>query len=235
MGAKAGELTQAALGKSVKPEPAISIGPREGYQIWAASYDAELNPLIELEARTLAPLLPALAGARVIDVACGTGRWLKYARARGAQAAGIDFCAEMLASCRGGVALADAARLPFADDFADVAICAFALGYLPPESLAELTRIVRPGGRVFVTDVHPAALERGWTRSFRSGGEVYQVRHRAYRLSDIVRAPGLELISLHQPAFGDPERIIFERAGKADAFADSQRTPAIFASQWLRR
>jgi SAM-dependent methyltransferase len=235
MGAEAGELAKAALGKLVKPGPAISISPREGHQIWAASYDAELNPLLALEARTLAPLLAPLAGARVVDVACGTGRWLKHVRACGAQAVGIDFCAEMLASCGGGVALADAARMPFPDGFADVAICAFALGYLEPDSLAELARIVRRGGRVFVTDVHPAALERGWTRGFRRGGEVYQLRHRPYRLSDIIRSPGLDLISLHEPLFGDPERMIFEQAGKAGAFEDSLRTPAIFAAQWLRR
>jgi SAM-dependent methyltransferase len=235
MGAEAGELTQTALGKPVTPEPAISVSPREGHRIWAASYDAEPNPLLALEERTLAPLLSPLADARVVDVACGTGRWLRYVRAHGARAVGIDFCTEMLARCGNNVALANAARMPFQDAFADVVICAFALGYLEPESLPELARIVRPGGRLFVTDVHPAALERGWTRGFRNGAEVYEVRHRAYRLSDILRAPCLDLISLHEPIFGDPERIVFERAGKAGAFEDSLRTPAIFAAQWLRR
>jgi len=49
----------------------------EGYELWAPAYDRDPNHLLALEERTLKPLLPDLAGQQVLDLGCGTGRWLE--------------------------------------------------------------------------------------------------------------------------------------------------------------
>src|ERR1700722_6984537 len=117
------------------------LAPREAYQRLAKEYDSSPNALIALEQRTMAPLLPEdLEGRTVIDVASGTGRWANHCRERGARAIAVDFCHEMRPSVQ-----ADATRLPLPDASADVAICAFALGYAPT-CFAELVRITKPGG-----------------------------------------------------------------------------------------
>jgi demethylmenaquinone methyltransferase/2-methoxy-6-polyprenyl-1,4-benzoquinol methylase len=98
-------------------------------------------------------------GGRALDVACGTGDLALELRQQvaGARVVGVDFTREMLAraSTRGqgaGISwvLADAMRLPFADDSFDATVSAFALRNVTsiPAAFAEMLRVVRPGGRV---------------------------------------------------------------------------------------
>ena len=206
-----------------------ALAPREAYQILAEDYDSRSNALIALERRTMTPLLPDnLERRTVIDVASGTGRWAFHCAKRGARAIAVDFCREMLCRAPRPAVQADAARLPFRTALADITICAFALGYAPA-CFAELARITRPGGTLLVSDVHPEALSRGWTRSFRHRGEVIQVAAQPYEIADLY-APGLQLSCLVEPRLGPPEREYFERAGRLDRFDEACREPAIFVA-----
>jgi len=111
--------------------------------------------------------------------------------------------------------------------------CAFALGYAP-EIFAELIRVTRPGGTILVSDVHPEALKRGWTRSFRHHGEVIQVADYPYEIRDLC-SPEIELSRLMEPCLGPPEWEIFERAGQLHRFEEACRAPAIFVGRWFRK
>jgi ubiquinone/menaquinone biosynthesis C-methylase UbiE len=206
------------------------------YRILAKDYDAQPNALRQLEERTLAPLLTDLNRARVIDAAAGTGRWAHFCEKRGARVVAVDFCREMLDHAKSAAVVADVIRLPFKDGCADIAICAFAIGYTgsdPSACLTELRRITRPGGSVFASDVHPGAIGRGWTRTFRSGEEVVDVAHHPYALEDL-RVPGLELSLLLEPCLGPPEREFFRALGRVHRFEEAARGPAVFVARWER-
>jgi ubiquinone/menaquinone biosynthesis C-methylase UbiE len=138
----------------------------------------------------------------------------------------------MLAGAPRPAVLADANRLPLPDDFADVTICAFALGYAPA-CLPELARITRKGGSVLVSDVHPDAIRRGWTRTFRHREGPIRVAHHPYAFGDLVAA-GLTLDFMMERRFGEPERSVFEKAGKLTAFEEAARHPAIFVARWIK-
>jgi ubiquinone/menaquinone biosynthesis C-methylase UbiE len=209
-----------------------TLAPIDAYRLLAQNYDASPNPLLPLEQRTMLLLLPPLRGARVVDAAAGTGRWASYCQTQGAQTVAADFCLEMLASAPRPAVLADANRLPLPGDFADVTICAFALGYAPG-CLPELARITRKGGAVLVSDVHPDAIRSGWTRTFRHPTGAISVAHHPYALGDLV-APGLGLDFLIERRFGEPERAVFEKAGKIAAFDEAARQPAIFVARWTK-
>src|SRR5579884_2692276 len=73
------------------------VSASEGYGLWAASYDDGRSPLLALEQRCLEPLLPAIGGQEILDVGCGTGRWLeRLLQLGGTRVFGADFSGEML-------------------------------------------------------------------------------------------------------------------------------------------
>ena len=103
-------------------------------------------------------------GARVLDVACGTGDLsLALDEAGRAQVVGLDFCRPMLEIARDKSARAarripfvegDALRLPFADESFDAVTIAFGLRNLAgvAEGLGELKRVLKPGGRAAILE-----------------------------------------------------------------------------------
>src|SRR5437660_845136 len=87
---------------TVKPteESAEELSPRDGYAAWASCYEDDGNPLIPLEAPAMAALFGPVAGRRVLDLGCGTGRHtLALARA-GARVTALDQSPEMMAIAR---------------------------------------------------------------------------------------------------------------------------------------
>jgi demethylmenaquinone methyltransferase/2-methoxy-6-polyprenyl-1,4-benzoquinol methylase len=107
--------------------------------------------------RTAVRSLVLPSGARVLDVACGTGDLCRTLREAGLEPVGADFSTGMLRAARTDAPLvrADALRMPFADATFDGLTCGFALrnfAALAPV-LAECARVLRPGGRVALLDV----------------------------------------------------------------------------------
>ena len=119
--------------------------------------------------RALAESLPASgAGLVAVDVGCGTGHHLRGLVARGFAVAGVDGSAEMLAQARREVPDAELHQagveaLPFAPDSFDLALCIEVLRYLPDPGpcLAEIARVLRPGG-VCITTAAPRFSANGY-------------------------------------------------------------------------
>jgi malonyl-CoA O-methyltransferase len=152
------------------------LEPQAAYSLWAKTYPPRPhNPLMELEQQTVYSLLPEVKGLTVLDAGCGTGRYLQALERRGAFAIGMDLSAAMLAHARGlshRVAQADLRAMPFDDRTIDMVVCGLALGDIAELELAlhEIARVLRPGGSVIYSVVHPAGESAGWSRTFESDG-----------------------------------------------------------------
>jgi demethylmenaquinone methyltransferase/2-methoxy-6-polyprenyl-1,4-benzoquinol methylase len=114
-------------------------------------------------------------GARVLDLACGTGDICGELARAGCMPVGVDFSAGMLHAARTDAALArgDAVGLPFPANCFDGLTCGFALRNftaLPPV-FAECARVVRTNGRIALLDVAepsssvPRAVHGWWFRT----------------------------------------------------------------------
>lgn len=119
-------------------------------------------------------LLQAFEGltvADLLDVGTGTGRMLRLFADRAEHAVGIDLSHDMLTLARaaldaGGlrhcrVRYADMYRLPWAEPAFDAVTVHQVLHYAenPPAVLAEVARVLRPGGRLAVVDFAPHGVE----------------------------------------------------------------------------
>jgi ubiquinone/menaquinone biosynthesis C-methylase UbiE len=232
---------------NVAPSAAsASVSVIEGYERWAPTYDRAPNPLLNLEERKLAPLLPSLSGKHVLDLACGTGRWLAKLSADGAgPGVGIDLSTAMLrvagrkAAIRGRLARADCLRLPFRAAVFDLVVCSFALGHIRDLAamVQELARVTKSGAEVFVSDLHPEAYARGWRTGFRDTRSAVQIEMSPRTAEEIMRAfysGGFECLTHVPLCLGEPEKAIFAQAGKSQLFPLACQVPAVLVCQFRR-
>ncbi|MBB4268023.1 class I SAM-dependent methyltransferase [Roseospira visakhapatnamensis] len=119
--------------------------------------------------------VPVTGTDRILDVGCGGGMFLEMALSHGCRAAGLDHSADMVAETRARNARAvadgrlevvqgDAAALPFPDGAFDAVYCLHAFFFFPrpAEAIAEMARVVTPGGRVAIVTTPPTSSR--WVR-----------------------------------------------------------------------
>lgn len=217
---------------------AASVSVQDGYRRWAETYDKSPNPLLALEERHLASLLPNLVGSNVLDLACGTGRWLAPLLSQGARAVvGIDFSTAMLGVARRSrgrncLVLGDGLQLPFQASVFDFVLSSFALNHFEDlQGLAkELGRAMKVDGRLLLSEMHPDACARGWQPGFRDTRGPVQIRtvsHSAQRVISSFRSNGFAFLRSHDLFFSEPERPIFLASAKGDMFDRACHVPAI--------
>jgi ubiquinone/menaquinone biosynthesis C-methylase UbiE len=142
----------------------------EEFARWSESYDRCILQwlLFGPSHRALIKRIQAVLGdrpGRVLDVGCGTGVFAAKVREAvpAAKVWGIDLVADMLTQGRarwrhhaGHVqpAQADSERLPFASGTFDVVTCANSFHHYPHQdrAVAEMHRVLRPGGRLMLID-----------------------------------------------------------------------------------
>jgi phosphatidylethanolamine/phosphatidyl-N-methylethanolamine N-methyltransferase len=156
----------------VGPHTALDAAAvRVAYRRWASFYDASFGGVSAWARRAGASAVNALPGRHVLEVGVGTGLALpRYATDR--RVTGIDLSPEMLARARRRVAALglsnvealmemDAEATGFPDASFDIAAAMFVASVVPHPRrlLAELRRVVRPGGHILF--VNHFAAERG--------------------------------------------------------------------------
>jgi malonyl-CoA O-methyltransferase len=239
-------LDSALEGAANRAKPQTKIyPPLEAHERWAEFYEEMPNPILSVEERSLLPLLPDLRSLAVADLGCGTGRWLSRFRGMGAQFyAGIDLSPAMLrqasrkSSLRGSLVRGDVRQVPFRSEAFDFVLCSFVLGYLEPlEAIARtVQRVLKPAGRLFCTDLHPATHQLGWKRSFRSDDQIIEIESNSYSIGQVLGIFEKRFRLVAQKSFflGEPERPLFEKADKPDIFEAACQVPAVIFFEWQK-
>ncbi|MET7638696.1 class I SAM-dependent methyltransferase [Streptomyces sp. NPDC005438] len=189
---------------------------------------------------------PLAPGDRVLDLGCGAGRHAFECYRRGARVVALDQNADEIREVAGWFAAmeeageapagatatamrGDALALPFPDDSFDVVIISEVMEHIPDDKgvLAEMVRVLRPGGRIAVTVPRYGPERVCWALSDAyhevEGGHIRI--YRGHQLARRIREAGLipygthHAHSLHSPywwlkcAFGvDNDRALPVRA-----------------------
>jgi len=206
--------------------------PISDYDVIAEAYATE-NETNLINAHYERPAMLALAGnvagRRILDAGCGAGPLLEALRDRGAAVTGFDQSPAMLRLARrrlgddADLQVADLDKpLPYRADTFDDVTASLVLHYLPDwgPALAELRRVLKPGGRLIASVDHPFAVhlmsrEGGrsvdyfettnriehWTLSGRTAAMSFWDRP-LHAMTDAFTAAGfrIELISEPDPA-----------------------------------
>lgn len=170
--------------------------PRRGYRSWSERYDEPGNPIIAIEEPAVWARLEALPPGRALDAACGTGRHSRRLVELGHAVVGVDLTPEMLSIARRNIPQAtfveaDLRGIPTADAQFDVVVCGLALAHIAEldAAVAELGRVLRPGGRALVSVLHPFQASLGWHAPFLDDdGERRWVREHDHRHGDYLSA-----------------------------------------------
>jgi phosphatidylethanolamine/phosphatidyl-N-methylethanolamine N-methyltransferase len=171
-------MSHALLPTRGGPPPRVSLDAdavRAAYRRWAGVYDVVFGGVSAFGRRRAVALVNRLPGTRVLEMGVGTGLALpRYAPDK--RVTGIDLSAEMLAQARKRVAELgldnveslremDAEATDFDDASFDIAVAMFVASVVPHplRLLAEMRRVVRPGGAIlFVNHFAAEAGPRWW-------------------------------------------------------------------------
>jgi SAM-dependent methyltransferase len=223
------------------PVPESSARPADravanDYDSFAEAYTAEAEAnLINgyYERPAILDLAGDVAGRRILDAGCGSGCLFAALRERGAIVTGIDSSTRMLELARqrlgasAALHLADlGSPLPFADGAFDDVIASLVLHYLEDWTapLAELRRVLMPGGRLIASVDHPFASQmqagpgadyfatRKWSFEWTFGGHsaLMSFWHRPlHAMTDAFTAAGFRIAVISEPSPARGARELF--------------------------
>lgn len=183
----------------------------EAYNRWSAIYDSDVNATRDLDAEILRRAPLRLAGKRVLELGCGTGKNTEWLARESAEVTALDFSRGMLARARERVSTSTVRfmqhdireRLPVESASVDVVVGNLVLEHVEHLApvFAEVARVLVPGGQVFFCELHPYRQLRGGQAHFADPSSGHTVAVTAYRhtMSEFVNAaiaPGLALVEL---------------------------------------
>lgn len=176
------------------------IDNKNGYALWATSYDHEKNPLIAVEEPHVRQILNNISYSHVLDAGTGTGRNALKLAQPGIHVTAIDNSPEMLATARekanrSGLEIefhqvSLKSQLPFDDEAFDLVLCSLVLTHISNLTtlIKEFHRVCCEGGHIVITDFHPESLVHGWRTTFENNGTTYHLPNFNYTREDYLEA-----------------------------------------------
>ena len=192
--------------------PVTEYTVEDGYTRWAPRYD-QANPAIEREDPLVREWLASIPQGIALDAACGTGRHAATLTDLGHAVIGVDATEAMLAIARAKVPSADfrlgqLEALPVDDASVDLVTCSLSLTHVErlEPVVQEFARVLRPGGRAIISDIHPfMAMTSGVAAFPTEDGSlgIPFVMNRTHHVSEYIQAflgAGLLITACLEPA-----------------------------------
>ncbi|WKZ25839.1 MAG: class I SAM-dependent methyltransferase [bacterium] len=192
---------------------AVQYDIKSGYKIWSKTYDTEDNILIQVEEPIVKKILKKYLQGKVLDLGCGTGRYSLYLDSLGHSVTGIDISMDMIELARQKskqiqFVQGDISNLTFEDNNFDLVVSGLAIHYVKnlEKSIDGFSRVLRPGGHMVISSVHPWMVALGAHAEFhnkKSGWGFIKdnvIWHSSY--IEAFNKSSLKIIECYEPKIG---------------------------------
>ena len=177
----------------------IEISVTDGYDAWAATYDEVANATRDAAAAKIRDWTPLFERRSVLEVGCGTGLNTEHLAAHATRVTAIDLSPGMLAVAAGRVAGAPHVKLLQADlrralpgesGTYDVVVETLVLEHIADLEpvFAEAFRVLRSGGLMVTSELHPYRQLLGGQARFEVGGGEVKIEAYRHTISDFANA-----------------------------------------------
>lgn len=206
---------------------------QHAYDRWSEVYDSDANATRDLDASVLRRQPLALEDKDVLELGAGTGKNTIWLAERARRVLALDFSQGMLERARGRLGAAGNVRFEVQDLRAPWSVPEGAfdrvvanlvlehIGELGP-IFAQAARALRPGGTLYLCELHPFRQRLGSQAQFGGAGGRERVTAFLHDVSDYVAAglaAGLSLRALEE-WWDDP--------------ADRSKAPRLLSQRWAR-
>jgi ubiquinone/menaquinone biosynthesis C-methylase UbiE len=194
-------------------DPGATVDPRTGYRLASQIYDQwhwqgfwrrnEL-PIVQ-------DWLTSLKLGSILDAGTGTGLYCGAIEAAGHSAVGVDISGEMLeiqhiAHPNAILVQGSLEALPFRDSFFNNVLSTRVLTHIPVLSsvFKELVRVMKPGGQLFLADLHP---QHPYSKmSIKANNQKIAIQIRKYSMDELrasLASAGFQLVDLRNHTLQD--------------------------------
>lgn len=184
---------------------------RKAYDTWASQYDTNNNKTRDLEGKALRTLLATIPFDNVLEIGCGTGKNTEWFVEKAKEITAVDLSDEMLSRAKEKITSRKVqfiqADITFPWTFIDKPydLISFSLVlehmYNLEPLFNEASRALRPGGHVYIGELHPYKQYSGTKARFdtKDGQQVPECFD--HHISDFIQTAknyGLNLLDLHE-------------------------------------
>jgi malonyl-CoA O-methyltransferase len=171
---------------------------QQAYTDWSATYEQDRNLTRDLDRIVTRETLANLRSNSILELGCGTGKNTALLAQIGEHVSAMDFSAGMIEKARQKFSfdnvtfiVADISQpWRFADQSFDLIVCNLVLEHIADLSFvfAEASRVLREGGRFFVSELHPFRQYQGTQARFQRNHETTQIPAFVHNVSDFIGA-----------------------------------------------
>ena len=179
---------------------------QDAYTYWSTSYDEDRNLTRDLDQAVTAETFARLRYKTILEVGCGTGKNTALLTQIGERVCALDFSVGMLKQAKRKVesnqvifAVADITKTwPCKSQSVDLILCNLVLEHIEDLShiFFEVSRTLVPGGRFFVSELHPFRQYKGTRANFQRQHETIAIQAFVHHLSDFTKAAEQNRLSL---------------------------------------
>jgi SAM-dependent methyltransferase len=198
-------------------------------------------------------------GQRVLDIGCGEGRFCRMLKECGAETIGLDCTRQLIEEAQkrdstGNYIVGDAVQLPFLTASFDLCISYIALVDIQDyrRAIAEMARVLKPGGRVIFSNLQPYATANmnGWIKDADGKKLYFPIDNYTAERTLIGRWRGIEVAQYHRPLgvimqafidtgftlnhFQEPVATVEARSAQP-ILEDDQRVPLFVVMKWCKQ